>query len=866
MVQIVRWFGIKRVEDRGTYLNAISAPLLAIVAMVLLSNTSFSQKLHLNDLGYFETRGLNVLVFSNQYTGYFFDEKTAGIELIHHGVRTATNGAVRLRSTPEQWDAIPTVVDRKVDSVKNTVEVLLRYKDYDFDSRVVVTAVDEGVMVDVYLDKPLPEKLAGDAGFNLEFLPSAYFEKTYLIDESPGILPLYPAGPTVLKPDSLKIPQYAGHSTFDDRGRHAYVDPLPVAVGSTLILAPEDPERRVEIQSLDGQLMLFDGRNVAQNGWFVVRSLIPSNRTGKVVEWHLTASTLKNWIRKPVIEFSQVGYHPLQEKKAVFELDQNDAPLKTASLYQVTPQGESVVKLTADVKPWGHLFRYNYVTFDFSSVKDSGLYFIKYGDVKTDAFPIDAHVYDDVWHQTLDVWFPAQMDHVEVKDAYKVWHGVPFLDDARQAPVNEEHFDGYRMGPVTGTRYKPGEHIPGLNVGGWFDAGDFDIDEPSQCETILNLSATWENFRPNLDETYVDEQHRYVDIHDPDGKPDVLQQIVHGVLQQLGQQKAFGRAIFGITQAHLYEYNHLGDASTITDNLIYTPRLKPYETEGDSSGTPDDRWAFTNDMPWLNYLSISALASANRALKGYDDSLANECLSVAEESWDRQQEDTASTGDETPAFFRQFTEMPADLQLLISTKDKKYADRFERLIWPALDRAMDYVIEPAVLALPYFGSDYKTRLEAYVEKYKKENDKLFTNNPYGIPIGMRPWAGDEEVIRWAVTNYYLHEAFPKIIGPEYTIRGIDYIFGCHPYSNISFVSGVGTHSKKIIYGNNRADFSFIAGGVVPGVLMLRPDFLENKEDWPFFWGENECVINICSDYIFLANAVGDLLNNVPSRR
>ena len=156
-------------------------------------------------------------------------------------------------------------------------------------------------------------------------------------------------------------------------------------------------------------------------------------------------------------------------------------------------------------RPWGKLFRYNYVTFDFSSVKDCGLYFIKYGDQKTDAFPIDTHVYDNVWHQTLDVWFPVQMDHMEVKDAYKVWHGVPFLDDARQAPVNEEHFDGYRMGPTTGTRYKPGEHIPGLNVGGWFDAGDFDIDEPSQCETILNLSATWENFKPTIDETYIDE-------------------------------------------------------------------------------------------------------------------------------------------------------------------------------------------------------------------------------------------------------------------------------------------------------------------------------------------------------------------------
>jgi hypothetical protein len=47
------------------------------------------QELKLNDLEYFETQGVNLLVYSNLFTGGFNDEKTAGIELIHHGVRTA---------------------------------------------------------------------------------------------------------------------------------------------------------------------------------------------------------------------------------------------------------------------------------------------------------------------------------------------------------------------------------------------------------------------------------------------------------------------------------------------------------------------------------------------------------------------------------------------------------------------------------------------------------------------------------------------------------------------------------------------------------------------------------------------------------
>jgi endoglucanase len=95
------------------------------------------------------------------------------------------------------------------------------------------------------------------------------------------------------------------------------------------------------------------------------------------------------------------------------------------------------------------------------------------------------------------------------------------------------------------------------------------------------------------------------------------------------------------------------------------------------------------------------------------------------------------------------------------------------------------------------------------------------------------------VIRRTIANFSVYRSFPEVIGCEYVFKGLGYLFGCHPYSNISYVAGVGTRSKMGTYGSNRADFSFIPGGVVPGVLLLKPDFLENKEDWPFLWGENE---------------------------
>src|SRR5689334_11691703 len=150
--------------------------LLSFSVLLLAAfNYALSQDLKLNDLEYFETQGVNVLVYNNLFTGGFNDEKNAGIELIHHGVRTAQGGAVRLSNAPEQWDLVPDVSNRKVDRTSNSIETTLKYKDYDFESRVVVTAKGKGVEIAVYLDKPLPKVLEGSAGFNLEFLPSQYW-------------------------------------------------------------------------------------------------------------------------------------------------------------------------------------------------------------------------------------------------------------------------------------------------------------------------------------------------------------------------------------------------------------------------------------------------------------------------------------------------------------------------------------------------------------------------------------------------------------------------------------------------------------------------------------------------------------------
>ena len=479
-------------------------------------------------------------------------------------------------------------------------------------------------------------------------------------------------------------------------------------------MAPEDPERRVAIHALSGDLQLLDGRNLAQNGWYVVRTLLATKTTGKVAEWHVEPHTIPNWTRTPVIGFSEVGYHPSQPKRAVIELDANDTALATASLIQIRPDGTEVEAMKAPVQPWGKYLRYNYGVADFSSVKEPGLYVIQYGTQRTGAFPIASDVYEKVWYPTLDVWFPVQMDHMFVNEGYRVWHGAAHLDDAVQAPVNEQHFDAYRTGATTNTPFKPGERIPGLAVGGWFDAGDFDIQGVSHSGTIMSFVAIWEAFHPQRDQTLVDQQLRFVDIHRPDGKPDVLQQIEHGALQIAAQFRAMGRLSRGVVDSHLDTYHHLGDASTQTDNKIYDPSMKPYQTDGIHSGTPDDRWVFVEDSPATSYLGMGALAAASRALRGFNDPLATECLTLAKKAYadERARAATAAQANGPEQGFARFAELTAVMQLVLTTKEQPYVDRFNELLWPALDRAPAFTLQTAVRAMPAMDAAYASEAPA----------------------------------------------------------------------------------------------------------------------------------------------------------
>lgn len=857
-------------------------PLLTALCAVLSCTTKPQQgKLEINDLGYFETAGLNVMVYSNDYKGVFCDEKTAGVEIVQRGVRIATGGAVRLMNTPEQWDIYATMTERTVDTLGNSITCSFNYPDYKFSYDLRVSQEGNGVRMSVILDKPLPDNLSGKAGLNMEFFPAIYYGKTYLVDGQSEIFPRYPSSDTKMAPNSEKITQFYGLSTFDDRGRDEFIVPAPISKGHTLVLAPEDDALRVMFQS-DAELNLYDGRNLSQNGTFVVRSFLPAGKTGTVLEWYMEPTADAQWIREPNVGFSQIGYTPAQKKVAVIELDRKDKVASKAKVFRVNADGSSTLVLEPAVKEWGVFYdRYNYAQCDFSAVTEPGTYYIQYKDVRTNPFPINRNVYDGKWHNTMDVWLPVQMDHMLVNEAYRVWHGRSHMDDAIQAPTNYQQHDGYRMGNTTNTKYKPYEHIPGLAVGAWYDAGDFDIQSGTVIGLTTQLAEVWDVLRPERDETFIDQTTQFVDIHRPDGMPDIIQQVEHGALNLCAQIENIGFIAGGIVQGNMHQYHHLGDAAAITDGYIYDPKLAPYQVRDNKySGTLDDRFAFTNNAgnPMGNVSVCAALAHAARVLAPYIPQTAERCRKNALKLWKDMDEYLArpraqqqqNGGGRNRGYGNDRSS--AAIQLWLLTGDDKYKDMFMPGVLRQIEAAKQAPqgavnnrtgggsammaprvnLTTALSLLPYMDDDFKAKVREVIPVFVEDARKVAASSPYGVPVAGGTWGGSERVISWAQDNYMVWRYFPDMIDPDLVLSGLNFIYGCHPYSNVSFVTAVGVNTKKVAYGNNRADYTFIPGGIAPGLVLLQPDLLEHKDDYPFLWGENECCTRTVPSYVTLS--------------
>ena len=835
--------------------------IIAVIGIALCSaigsHNADAQSFQLNDRGYFNYEGVDAMAFDDFYP----KGHQGGISFIMNGKRVATNGDIRFDETPGQWQPVPKKLERIIEGQKIVTKLCypdssrhetgfnpMVYPDVQLFYSVSIEPQGKGFLVTVDLETPVPAELQGKAGFNMEFFPGELFGKPWIMDGKAGIYPQQPNSPVISQQSYLDV----SHGDYHDgKAPHADIDHLnaegyspfladriiaePYAVGRSFTSRPDDPYSRLTIKSLTADLKLYDGRMNHNNGWFVLRSEIPAGATKGAVQWYIEPSIVEGWLYKPVVQTSQVGYLPGQQKVAVIETDKRAVPLPTAELVKFEADGERVVK-TIDIQEWeGSFLRYKYLMADFSDVAESGLYSVRYGDSSSPVFNIAADVLDrGVWQPVVEYFLPVQMCHMRVSEKYRVWHDTCHMDDARLA-VAGNHIDGYVQPEDDMTDYEALDVVHNLNVGGWHDAGDFDLRIESQSGECFILAKAYEAFKPEIDVTSIDQADHIVEIHQPDGRNDILQQIEHGALSVVNGYLALGRLYRGIICNNLRQYVLLGDAAAMTDGVL---------------GNDDDRWVFTENNPRREMNTAVNLAVTARVLRGFNDTLAVHCENIAKEIF--------ASGIQTK------DNLQAAVELYQTTGDRQYFDYIIANWDDCVKNAASCAWYLAPVEKEMQGQKkYRKQCAAFRDaliKYRGLLDDESSETPYGVPYRPRIWGAGWDIQSFGFRHYFLAKNYPEIFAPDQVFNAMNFILGCHPGLNQqSFASGVGAESATVGYGLNRADWSYIPGGIVSGTALIRPDFPEFLV-FPYLWQQVEYVLGGgSSHYMFVVLATMDLL-------
>lgn len=831
--------------------------LLSLCSLLALAAPALhAQDYQLLPEGYFRQEGVDVMAFYDFYP----EGHQGGVSILMNGQRIATNGDIRLEATPGQWQPVPKQLSRTLGPHDITATLMypdstrhltgfnpMVYPDIQLTYSVRTEAVGDHLEITVDLDRPVPREFLGKVGFNLEFFPGSLFGKPWMMDDQTGIYPPQPNGPlATTTPNYLRTGDFSlpdvPHISWErliqpGEGFNPIVadDVIaePYAVGRTFVSRPDDPYSRVKIESQTGDLKLYDGRMNHNNGWFVLRTEIAEGATKGAVKWIVTPTVVKGWRYQPVVQTSQVGYATRQSKVAVVEASAGEDWQTEAEIVRIDADGPHTVK-TVKPEAWGRFLRYQYAHVDFSDITLPGLYQVRYGQSASSIFRIDDDVYRrGVWQPVIEYFLPNQMCHMRVNEKYRVWHDRCHMDDARMAR-NENGIDGYVQQPGLSV-YPEEARVEGLAVGGWHDAGDLDLRIESQTGETYILAMAYEQFHPDIDVTAIDQQRHLTEIHESDGKNDILQQIEHGALSVIAGYKALGRPYRGIISHHMRQYTTMGDAADMTDSI---------------PGNDDDRWVYTEHHPMRDMQTSAYLAGTARVLKELNDTLAADCLQMAQALFE---------GTESP-----FKTYPA-VELYLATGATVYRDYLLSHQDSILHHFRDNAWYTARVAKRWESSRNKRErafakaFRAALPAYRQQLEALMSETPYGVPYRPSIWGAGWDIQRFGFQQYYLASAYPEVFSSAPVTNALDFVLGRHPGQNTaSFASGVGAVSVTTAYGTTRADWSYIPGGVVSGTAIIRPDFPELLE-FPYLWQQTEYVLGGgSSHYMFLVLAVEEL--------
>jgi predicted transcriptional regulator len=290
----------------------------------------------------------------------------------------------------------------------------------------------------------------------------------------------------------------------------------------------------------------------------------------------------------------------------------------------------------------------------------------------------------------------------------------------------------------------------------------------------------------------------------------------------------------------------LGDAAAQSDNRVHDAE--------DENSPADDRLVFTEVNPTRELNTAAGLAAASRVLREHNPDLAKRALQAAVELFETAHAAGSAKIDATAFAIAELylaTKKPAYLELLASLEAEVIA---------SIDET-GWLIGRLV---PHLEKDFAERLSAAVAGYQETVRDRGTKTPYGVPYEPYIWGAGWGIQAFGVSQYFFHDAWPEHATLDVMLDALNFILGVHPGENtMSFASGVGANSALVAYGVNRADWSFIPGGVISGTNLIRPDLPELKT-WPFFWQQTEYVMGGgATNFMFLVLAADALYSASP---
>lgn len=206
-------------------------------------------------------------------------------------------------------------------------------------------------------------------------------------------------------------------------------------------------------------------------------------------------------------------------------------------------------------------------------------------------------------------------------------------------------------------------------------------------------------------------------------------------------------------------------------------------------------------------------------------------------------------------------------ELIMSTNEQQYREALIAMQDDLVNKIADtgWAIGKVMNKIndPVFVAAIADAVAAY-QKSIREAAK--TESPYGVPYKPNIWGAGWTIQDFGVKQYFFNKAWPEHTNADFYLNALNFVLGVHPGENTqSFASGVGSESAIVAYGVNRADWSYIPGGVISGTALIRPDLPELKV-WPFFWQQTEYVMGGgATNYMFLALAA-DALAKQQSKR